>query len=105
MFRRVIGMFEAFRQGIMQSGDSLACFDGQFLLLDDTGVLVREQTANLVDMIRQFRKRELRLRRTGQRVGFQIVEAEKSEIAGEEDGRAFRWGEGVGKTCCLFHTG
>ena len=105
MFRRVIGMFEAFRQGIMQSGDSLACFDGQFLLLDDTGVLVGEQAADFVDMLRQVGKRELRLRRTGQRVGFQIVEAEQSEIAGDEHGRVFRWRQAVGIPFRLFHRG
>lgn len=95
MFRRVIGMFEAFRQGIMQSGDPLAGLDRQPLLLYDTGVLVREQTADLADMVRQVGKRELRLRGAGQRVGFQIVEAEQSEIAGDEHGRAFRWRQAV----------
>ena len=105
MFRRIIGMFEAFRQGIMQSGDSSAGFDGQFLLLDDAGVLVREQAANLVDVLRQVGKRELRLRGAGQRVGFQIVEAEQSEIAGDEHGRAFRWRQAVGIPFRLFHRG
>ena len=105
MFRRIIRVLEAFRQGVMESGDPSAGFDGQFLLLDDTRVLVREQTANLVDMLRQVGKRELRLRGAGQRVGFQIVEAECSEIAGDEHGRAFRWRQAVGIPFRLFHRG
>ena len=105
MLRRIIRVLEAFRQGVMESGDPSAGFDGQFLLLDDTGVLVGEQAANLVDVLRQVDKRELRLRRTGQRVGFQIVEAEQSEIAGDEHGRAFRWRQAVGIPFRLFHRG
>lgn len=89
----------------MQSGDPSAGFDGQFLLLDDAGVFMREQTADLVDVRRQVGKRELRLRRTGQRVGFQIIEAEQSEIAGDEHGRAFRWRQAVGIPFRLFHRG
>lgn len=73
----------------MESGDPLAGFDGQPLLLDDAGVLVGEQSADLVDMLRQIGKRKLRLWCAGQRVGFQIVEAETAEIAGDEHGWAF----------------
>lgn len=105
MLRRIIRVLEAFRQGIMELGDSLASFDGQFLLLDDAGVFMGEQAAYLVDMIRQVGKRELRLRGAGQRVGFQIVEAEQSEIAGDEHGRAFRWRQAVGIPFRLFHRG
>ena len=90
MLRRIVRMFEAFRQRVMQSGDPSAGLDRQPLLLYDAGVLVREQAADLADMVRQVGKRELRLRRAGQRVGLQIVEAERSEIAGDEHGRAFR---------------
>ena len=105
MLRRIIRVLEAFRQRVMESGDPSAGLDGQFLLLDDTRVLVREQTANLVDMVRQVGKRELRLRGAGQRVGFQIIEAEEVEIAGDEHGRAFRWRQAVGIPFRLFHRG
>ena len=105
MLRRIIRVLEAFRQGVMESGDPSAGFDGQFLLLDDTGVLVGEQAADFVDVLRQVGKRELRLRGAGQRVGFQIVEAECSEIAGDEHGRAFRWRQAVGIPFRLFHRG